>query len=248
MRIVHAPLGRTTVPALFARRSWGFYCPPHDKVDGKSLHSCLGDLYSINWMEDSDANILSGESLAAQFDRVKLETNKSHAQQFGDLEIALTEPTSNFQGRTDRVAAAGAAAGAAPSRKLVDARSSSAMGESTALPSADAELASAYARFVTTDSKAAGLELIASIQDRIACRERFEKISDAVMSRAPSGVHVENAYLDCHFLAYKAHIAHCGEWSTQALKHSADLSEMCAHTQGDARSIVAAIQETCTNQ
>lgn len=29
--------------------SWGFYCPPNDKVNGKSLNSCLGDLYSIKW-------------------------------------------------------------------------------------------------------------------------------------------------------------------------------------------------------
>ena len=50
------------------------------------------------------------------------------------------------------------------------------------------------------------------------------------MSRAPSGVHTSRTHAaDCHFLAYKAYIAHCGEWSTQALKHSADLSEMCAH-------------------
>ena len=34
--------------------SWGYYCPPDDKVNHKSISSCLGDLYSINWMEDSD--------------------------------------------------------------------------------------------------------------------------------------------------------------------------------------------------
>lgn len=34
--------------------SWGTYCPPHDAVNGKSLHTCLGDLYSVNWMQNSD--------------------------------------------------------------------------------------------------------------------------------------------------------------------------------------------------
>lgn len=33
----------------------GTYCPPDDKVNGKELNSCLGDLYSVNWMEDADA-------------------------------------------------------------------------------------------------------------------------------------------------------------------------------------------------
>lgn len=34
--------------------SWGFYCSPDDVVDGKSIGSCLGDLFSINWMENTD--------------------------------------------------------------------------------------------------------------------------------------------------------------------------------------------------
>ena len=38
--------------------SWGDYCPgdkPNDdEVDGKHIHSCLGDLFSTNWMENTD--------------------------------------------------------------------------------------------------------------------------------------------------------------------------------------------------
>ena len=34
--------------------SWGTYCSPDDKVDGKSIRSCLGDLFSVNWLEDAD--------------------------------------------------------------------------------------------------------------------------------------------------------------------------------------------------
>jgi legumain len=30
--------------------SWGTYCPPDDVVKGVDLETCLGDLYSINWM------------------------------------------------------------------------------------------------------------------------------------------------------------------------------------------------------
>lgn len=35
--------------------SWGTYCPPDDVVNGTEIGSCLGDTFSINWMEDSDA-------------------------------------------------------------------------------------------------------------------------------------------------------------------------------------------------
>lgn len=34
--------------------SWGTYCHPDDMVDGKHIGSCLGDLFSVNWMEDLD--------------------------------------------------------------------------------------------------------------------------------------------------------------------------------------------------
>lgn len=35
--------------------SWGTYCSPDDMVNGKHIGSCLGDLFSVNWMEDLDA-------------------------------------------------------------------------------------------------------------------------------------------------------------------------------------------------
>jgi legumain len=53
-------------------------------VDGKSINSCLGDLYSINWMEDSDIADVWTESLITQFQTVKRETTKSHETSFGD--------------------------------------------------------------------------------------------------------------------------------------------------------------------
>lgn len=42
--------------------SWGTYCTPHDTVDGKRLHSCLGDLFSTNWMQDTE-KAMNGENL-----------------------------------------------------------------------------------------------------------------------------------------------------------------------------------------
>jgi len=45
----------------------------------------LGDLYSVNWMEDSDVEDLTKESLFEQFTLVKARTNLSHVMQYGDL-------------------------------------------------------------------------------------------------------------------------------------------------------------------
>ncbi|KAL1472716.1 hypothetical protein MTO96_022860 [Rhipicephalus appendiculatus] len=47
----------------------------------------LGDVYSVNWMEDSDKEDLHRETLIDQFNIVKMETNTSHVMEYGDLNI-----------------------------------------------------------------------------------------------------------------------------------------------------------------
>ena len=45
----------------------------------------LGDLYSVVWMEDSDAEKIDQESLFEQFSITQEKTNLSHVMQYGDL-------------------------------------------------------------------------------------------------------------------------------------------------------------------
>ena len=61
------------------------------------MTTCLGDLFSVNWMEDSDANDLNVETLAEQAATVKRETTMSPVQQLGNLSW-LNEPVGVFQG------------------------------------------------------------------------------------------------------------------------------------------------------
>lgn len=65
--------------------SWGYYCAPkNDTANGKHLKTCLGDLFSIAWMEDADLGQLSSESFRTQVQRVTARTIKSHVTIFGD--------------------------------------------------------------------------------------------------------------------------------------------------------------------
>lgn len=80
--------------------SWGTYCSPDDKVDGKAIGSCLGDLFSVNWMEDTDKANINTETLLDQYNSVKKLTSKSHVLQFGTLGIDK-EPLADFQSGTD---------------------------------------------------------------------------------------------------------------------------------------------------
>lgn len=80
--------------------SWGTYCSPDDKVDGKSIGTCLGDLFSVNWMEDTDAAKIDKETLQQQFSVVQKETTKSHVLQWGDVSFT-DEPIANFESGHD---------------------------------------------------------------------------------------------------------------------------------------------------
>ncbi|KAF2317708.1 hypothetical protein GH714_039625 [Hevea brasiliensis] len=47
--------------------SWGTYCPGHYPTPPSEYDTCLGDLFSISWMEDSDLHDLSKETLKKQY-------------------------------------------------------------------------------------------------------------------------------------------------------------------------------------
>merc|ERR550534_3633426 len=81
--------------------SWGTFCPPDDDiVNGKHLGTCLGDLFSINWMEDTEGTLDSEETLDTQFTNVKAATDKSHVMRFGDMSID-TKTVKSFEGDDD---------------------------------------------------------------------------------------------------------------------------------------------------
>merc|ERR1712224_888942 len=77
--------------------SWGAYCGSDAMVNGKNIGSCLGDLFSVNWMEDSDAEDVTSETLQQQADIVTTKTDKSKVMQWGDLSFQ-TDKVSEFQG------------------------------------------------------------------------------------------------------------------------------------------------------
>nr|P49045.1 RecName: Full=Vacuolar-processing enzyme; Short=VPE; Flags: Precursor [Glycine max]BAA06030.1 cysteine proteinase [Glycine max] len=74
--------------------SWGTYCPGMDPSPPPEYITCLGDLYSVAWMEDSEAHNLKRESVKQQYKSVKQRTSNfnnyamgSHVMQYGDTNI-----------------------------------------------------------------------------------------------------------------------------------------------------------------
>lgn len=53
----------------------------------ESRQTYLGDLWSVSWIEDSEANMTKGETLIEQWLVAKARTTESNAQHYGDLSI-----------------------------------------------------------------------------------------------------------------------------------------------------------------
>ena len=64
--------------------SWGWYCGDEAVVKGKDIGSCLGDEFSVFWMEDTDKGEQKTETLEEQWNRIHAGVTKSHASRYGD--------------------------------------------------------------------------------------------------------------------------------------------------------------------
>ncbi|KAI3692606.1 hypothetical protein L6452_32426 [Arctium lappa] len=77
--------------------SWGTYCPGDYPSAPPEYDTCLGDLYSVAWMEDSEVHNLQTETIRQQYHLVKERTSNgnsnygSHVMQYGDLQLSTDE-------------------------------------------------------------------------------------------------------------------------------------------------------------
>merc|ERR1711981_1428154 len=103
--MLKAPNAKAVTAANPRESSWGWYCPSYygpsttggDMVDGKHIGSCLGDEFSVRWMEDSDASMLNSETVGQQVGKVKAAVKKSHVQEYG-VHSFDAEPVGDFEG------------------------------------------------------------------------------------------------------------------------------------------------------
>ncbi|XP_010545489.1 PREDICTED: vacuolar-processing enzyme delta-isozyme [Tarenaya hassleriana] len=69
--------------------SWGYYCPIYYPFPPTEYDTCLGDVFSIAWLEDSDLHDMGTETLKEQYEVVKRRTGfdqieeTSHVMRYG---------------------------------------------------------------------------------------------------------------------------------------------------------------------
>jgi legumain len=80
--------------------SWATYCYPDDIINGTHINSCLGDLFSVSWLENVEESDLAKETLNTQFSQVQARTSQSHVLRYGSMAFA-NEVIGTFEGNLD---------------------------------------------------------------------------------------------------------------------------------------------------
>jgi legumain len=219
--------------------SWGTYCGSDAMVDGKSIGSCLGDLFSVNWMEDSDVEDVTSETLKQQADIVVTKTDKSKVMQWGDLSFQ-TDKVSEFQGDKSSLG------NSSPSK------------QGKSYSAREVDLKRAYDNYVqATSSKerlAAGEELQQVLADQLEVEGAFSRFleilypgdSDKHHAMRHGTTPADNR--DCELATRDAFVQH-GKFDAYtgfALQFQRIIVEACADKAASNADLVAAAKKACT--
>lgn len=229
-----------TTAANAVESSWGTYCPPDDKVDGKELNSCLGDLYSINWMENAD-KVGKDETLEDQYTIVKKLTDKSHVMQYGNQSYT-SDPIGNFLGDTQKVA---------PVPQDIEARSSS------NVRSRDIPMHLAYYRYLRADQsdfegrQTLAKKLQAQLESQVAADQFFMALSEKLTQNKDKAMSLYTApspanSIDCGsccVASREAYKKYCGAFTDYSLQYVRVLTNACAMASEE--QLVALIKGMC---
>jgi legumain len=160
-----------SIPGVYAlsasnptESSWGSYCGTEAKVNGKSINSCLGDLFSVSWMEDADAQDTTKESLEQAFTTIKAATSRSEVMQWGDTTYT-DDKVSEFIGNLDLLSAS---ASEDPAKNAVNAR--------------QIDLERLYSMYVTATTSADRLRIGQELQHELSTQLKVDLIHDRFLS------------------------------------------------------------------
>jgi legumain len=208
-----------TTAANAVESSWGTYCPPDDKIDGKEMNTCLGDLYSVNWMENAD-EVGPKESLQDQYNKVKTETTKSHVMQYGNISWT-SEPIGNYMGDTTQAVAS------QPSPRA----------SSSNVKSSDIPMHLAYYKYLraASDDFEGRRKLALELQQHLIRREFVDRLFMGLTSKA----NAEQAFFApaqmpvvcddrCCTKLSEAFSTYCGGFDDYALKYQRVIVNLCA--------------------
>jgi len=234
--------------------SWGTYCPPDDMVNGVHINSCLGDLFSVNWMEDTDKANPSTETLATQFTTVQKLTAQSHVMEYGQMTFTNT-PIGDFEGDLDVMSKRGGFEELFLQAKLESDKQSKVAHDPkkhmSAVSSRDAKLAHLYAKAMNQPSHKHTLALQEEITYRMKVDHIFEEFTGRKLVGADS--YAKETPLprnfDCLKHLVNTYQASCGKLEDYSLQYVKHFVAACEHLSVPAAidSVVHKLKKACQN-
>ncbi|XP_051946441.1 legumain-like isoform X2 [Xyrauchen texanus] len=186
----------------------------------------LGDLYSVNWMEDSDMEDLSKETLAKQFKIVKAKTNTSHVMQYGNKTLSHMKVIA-FQGNSKAL-------------KAAEPVSLPMVTEHDLMSSPDVPLAIMKRKLMKTNDIIAARQHLQEITAHMQVKELLANTMRKIVEHVVQDQEEVKYYLegredltqyDCYKTAINHYKQHCFNWHQQeyeyALRHLYALVNLC---------------------
>ncbi|KAF4089852.1 hypothetical protein AMELA_G00043030 [Ameiurus melas] len=210
----------------------------------ESRDTYLGDWYSVNWMEDSDSEDLSKETLAKQFKIVKHETNTSHVMQYGNKTMSSMKVI-QFQGNS--------LGGAS----LAEPMSLPPVTQRDLTPSPDVYLSVLKRKLMKTNDITVARGYLMEINAHMKVRELLANTMRKVTERLVNThlevqqvveEHQELTQYECYRAATTHFKTHCFNWNDPqyeyALRHLYVLVNLCERGH-QAQRITAAMDDVC---
>jgi len=230
--------------------SWGTYCPPDDMVDGVEMNSCLGDLYSVNWMEDADNDPDMKETLQQQFVNVVNTTTLSHVMQYGDLDYT-SDPIGDYEGEASSTR-----------KQLLHRRRQPAKRKSSDVQSYDIKMHTLYYKYLrtpVTDVQARASTMISlqqELQHRIETDALFHtlarslvpehKVNEMLFGKVSTPVRCGT----CCKSVNEALRTQCGQYSDYGMQYGRSIVNLCARAESSndifsTAKLISHIQKFC---
>ena len=243
--------------------SWGTYCPPEDSVNGVEINSCLGDLYSVNWMENAD-EVGMKQTLQEQFKIVQNLTAQSHVMQYGDLSFTSDTIGDYLSESKIKRKHSHRKLPVGDSVKPIDASKK----PSSYVSSRDIPLHLAYYRYLragvlTPEAKLAREQLRAQLDAREEAEERFTQLAYHLSVNEKTGkmLHTPEHLFNpptlpihsgsCVKSAVSALKANGCDYDDFSLQFHAVIVNACRrhqHEENGAKALVAAIEKVCKKE
>ncbi|KAJ1373478.1 hypothetical protein KIN20_035886 [Parelaphostrongylus tenuis] len=219
--------------------SWATYCDDDERLP------CLGDLFSVNWMQDSETHNVRVETLLTQYKDVRNLTDKSQVMKYGDFKIT-NEVVDMFEGEYSQATITTAA----PTFTAVKKQH-----QKVSWPARDVELMHLHKLQKTANNVMMSIALQKRISDIQEDRRGIEAVyNNLVASLLPDAndrkqmMEGRNAIdMECHHDVVKVFDMICVDVNKfdYALKYIYVLNNLCVKI-GDSKKIITAMHTTCS--